>query len=78
MLPPSPLLRHLPVLTPLQAVELMLDHCTVLSFAPAISVRFLSFRSKRFCLNKKGFPIKMIFVVSGGNDDSTLLVKLLE
>ena len=56
----------------------MLDHCTVLSFAPTISVRFLSFRSKQFCLNKKGFPIKMIFVVSGGNDNSTLLVKLLE
>ena len=77
MLPPSPLLRHLSALTPLQVVELMPDHCTVLSFAPTILVRFFSFRSKQFYLSKKGFLIKMIFVVFGGNDNSTMLVKLL-
>ena len=64
-----PLLKHLSVLKPLQAVELMPNHCTVLSFTPIISVRFLSSRSKQFCLNKKGFPIKSIFVVFAGNDN---------
>ena len=78
MFPPSPLLRHLSVLTPPQAVKLMPDHFTVLSFVPTISVQFLSFCSKQFCLNKKGFPIKMIFVLFRGNDNSTLLIKLLE
>ena len=52
---PRPLLRYLSVLTPLQAVESMPDHCTVLSFVPTVSVCFLSFRSRQFCLNKKVF-----------------------
>ena len=41
----------------------MPDHSSVLSFALTISVRFLSYHSKHFSLNKKGFLTKMIFVV---------------
>ena len=78
MLPTSLLLRHLSVLTPLRKVELMSDHYTVLSFVPTISVQFLSFRSEIFCLNKKDFLIKMIFVAFEENDNSTLLIKLLK
>ena len=61
--PPSLLLRHLSVLIPLQAVELMPDHYTILRLVPTISVQFLSLCSKQFCLNKKGFPTKMVFVI---------------
>ena len=76
-LPPSSLLRHLSVLAPLQVVELTPDKCAVLNSVPAISVRFFSFRSKYFFINKKVFPLKMIFVAFGGNENSTFLVKLL-
>ena len=73
MLPPSPLLSHVSVLTTLHVVELVPCHYTVLSFVLTILVRFLSFLSKQFCLNKKGFLIKVIFVAFGWNDNSTLV-----
>ena len=75
---PIPLVRHLSVLTLLQAVELMPNHCTVLSFVSTILDRLFSFCSKQFCVNKKVFSIKMIFALCEGNKNSTLLVKLLE
>ena len=56
----------------------MSDHYTILRSVPTISVQFLSLCSKQFCLNKKGFPTKMIFVVFEGSDTSTLLGKLIE
>ena len=58
-LPTSLLMTHLSILMHLQLVELTPSHCTALSFIPMISVLFLNFHSRQFCLNKKWFPLSL-------------------